>query len=75
MNTAKGRWAQGQFGDIRNAFAAAQGDNPEMMFYGPKNSFLNTVNLEAAWRNLSSQAKGLDVGRFATRARMLPRGQ
>lgn len=75
MNSRRGQWASNQLGDLKNAYTAALGDNPELSFYGPKKSFLNTVDLNSAWLDKSFQERGETPSLFATRARMLPRGQ
>jgi len=70
-----GKWAQGQYGDIRSGYQASLGDNPEMTFYGQPNSYLTSVNLADTWRSLPFQQRGAFPSLYATRARFLPRGQ
>lgn len=70
-----GQWAGNQQGDIQKGYIAALGDNPELSFYGPQNSYLNTIDLQAQYRALPFQQRGDQPSLYATRARRLPRGQ
>lgn len=75
QHTKFGQWANSQYSDLRSGFSAAQADNPELSFYGPKQSYLNTIDLKGIYDNMSFGQKGLNPGLYAPRARMLPRGQ